>query len=201
MNGSRSTTRTGMQLETESRSCSRCGEIKALELFSPGRPGKFRAYCKPCGAAYTKLWGQANSEKRTQLRQDWAIANPKKMAEYKRIWATRNLVKSRASAASWRRRNKALVNAWTAAYRARKAGSCGSFTLAEWKDLVAKFGGVCVGCLQTLPLTVDHVRPLSKGGTSFIENIQPLCLSCNSRKRDQEIDYRPLFGTRSKGAA
>jgi len=37
----------------------------------------------------------------------------------------------------------------------------------------------------------DHVLPVSKGGTSYISNIQPLCQPCNSGKKDKHIDYRP----------
>jgi hypothetical protein len=49
-----------------------------------------------------------------------------------------------------------------------------------------------------LKLVPDHVLPLSKGGTSFILNIQPLChayaagtpAGCNNLKGAQFIDYR-----------
>ena len=42
----------------------------------------------------------------------------------------------------------------------------------------------CVTCLSQDNLTVDHVIPISKGGTNALTNLQILCRSCNSRKGD-----------------
>lgn len=39
-------------------------------------------------------------------------------------------------------------------------------------------------------LTPDHVVPLSRGGTNYIDNIQPLCGPCNSQKHAKTIDFR-----------
>jgi 5-methylcytosine-specific restriction enzyme A len=40
----------------------------------------------------------------------------------------------------------------------------------------------CSACGTTSDLTGDHRIPLSKGGTSTLENIQVLCRLCNSSK-------------------
>jgi len=74
--------------------------------------------------------------------------------------------------------------------RALSAGAAGSFSLDAFASLCAYYDNRCLCCGLAKKLTADHVVPLSKGGTNYIENIQPLCSSCNSRKHTQTVDYR-----------
>lgn len=43
----------------------------------------------------------------------------------------------------------------------------------------------CVFCAAIEPLSVDHIIPVAKGGGNEFENLQTLCVSCNSRKKDK----------------
>ncbi len=70
-------------------------------------------------------------------------------------------------------------------YIRRKRGAVGSHTIIEWDDLKAKYNYMCPCCglkEPTIKLSEDHIVPLIRGGRNDINNIQPLCLSCNSRK-------------------
>lgn len=60
----------------------------------------------------------------------------------------------------------------------------------EWVAMCLSLG-LCFKCGETENLTVDHVIPLSLGGTNTADNIQPLCSKCNSSKNNRsEEDYR-----------
>lgn len=80
--------------------------------------------------------------------------------------------------------------------RIREVNAEGDFADWEWEDLLKKFDYRCVRCgihaeaTRDGLLTVDHVVPLSRGGTGYIDNIQPLCRSCNSWKGTRTVDYR-----------
>lgn len=65
---------------------------------------------------------------------------------------------------------------------AREKGATGSHTLEEWNNLKIEFDNKCAFCRRKKKLTKDHVIPLSENGTDYIDNIQPLCRNCNSKK-------------------
>lgn len=91
----------------------------------------------------------------------------------------------------WRKNNQDKTREIGRRYRAKKKGTGGSVSNIEWKELCSHYGNICLRCGSSDKLTQDHVVPLSKGGFHTIYNLQPLCRSCNSSKRDKTIDYRP----------
>ena len=74
----------------------------------------------------------------------------------------------------------------------RNKGAPGGHTFKEWQKLKSQYGFACAACHKGEPsitLTEDHIIPLVKGGSNNIENIQPLCKSCNSRKHTKTIKF------------
>src|SRR5207245_1844755 len=94
------------------------------------------------------------------------------------------IVEKRAAKA-WRQTHKELAR-WYVQKRWLLKRAAGSFELAEWQLLKQWCDFKCLGCNKVEPvvrLTADHIVPVSKGGANHIDNIQPLCVVCNSTKR------------------
>jgi 5-methylcytosine-specific restriction endonuclease McrA len=97
---------------------------------------------------------------------------------------------------AWRRANRDLLKAMKQRRRARKRSAGPSFTTAEWAELKRLYDYTCLCCLRREPeirLVPDHIIPLGPPGTGIIENIQPLCDSCNKRKATKTTDYRQTW--------
>lgn len=46
-------------------------------------------------------------------------------------------------------------------------------------------------CGATDDIVKDHIEPVYSGGSDAIDNLQPLCRTCNSAKGPDTTDYRP----------
>jgi 5-methylcytosine-specific restriction endonuclease McrA len=71
-----------------------------------------------------------------------------------------------------------------------------------WKN--RRGTGVCHYCRRRIPpreLTMDHIVPLIRGGTSSRSNVVPCCKDCNSRKQSllpvEWQDYLDALARRS----
>ena len=89
--------------------------------------------------------------------------------------------------------NREKLTLYTNNRRVRKLEAYGSHTDEEWQKLKAFHDFKCLCCGKQEPeikLTRDHVIPLTQGGSDSIDNVQPLCARCNSKKNNKHIDYR-----------
>ena len=69
----------------------------------------------------------------------------------------------------------------------RRANTIGSLTSEQWHDACEAFDFTCAYCGNESKLTMDHVVPVSNGGSTSADNIIPACQSCNSSKNNKDI--------------
>ncbi len=75
--------------------------------------------------------------------------------------------------------------------RIKEAREKGTHSKEEWIAVLDACGNKCVKCGTDQKITKDHIKPVYQGGSDSIENIQPLCSSCNSAKGPENQDFRP----------
>lgn len=86
---------------------------------------------------------------------------------------------------AYKRRNRDSIRAsWRKARIKRRAQekTGPAFSETAWAKILKKARHLCVHCGKRRKLTIDHILPLSKGGTNHAWNLQPLCKPCNSSK-------------------
>jgi len=115
-------------------------------------------------------------------------------------WARRQTTEYKAKARVYNRawnqqrlhspKGRAYLNILDHRRRTRKTSAGGSFTPAEWQALCARYNLRCLACGKRRKLTADHVISVKNGGSSNIDNIQPLCGPCNSSKNSHNTNYR-----------
>ncbi len=138
-----------------SRTCSDCKVEKPLtqQFFTAGTNGGFSGLCKPCNRERARQWRRAHPQRVSEQ-----ISKRKQHPDY--------LVRAQVA---------------FAARRARKLCTPGKASTADVKRLFNRFDGRCAYC-GSLAQHVDHVVPLSRGGSNFIGNMLPACAACNETK-------------------
>jgi len=182
--------------------CTVCGEIQPISNFY-----KTHKQCKSCMGKIAKKYNEENADKISMMKKQWREKYPEKnrMAQkkYRKKHSEKVSIKKKNYYNENRNKLTELIKEWhkknpgkNKEYRhrryARKSGNGGSFTAKEWKALCKLYDYKCLCCGEKKKLTVDHIIPLVNGGSSYIENIQPLCISCNCSKRTKSTDYRKI---------
>jgi 5-methylcytosine-specific restriction endonuclease McrA len=132
----------------------------------------YRAKIAPTASAYHKQYLLNNKTQIQKRQSEWYLANKAHVTEMRR---------------EYRKNNPEAISKFSADRRARKKNAPTiEFTADELFQRFAYFGHCCWICgTEAVPMTADHVKPLSKGGWHCLSNIRPACKSCNSRKRDK----------------
>jgi 5-methylcytosine-specific restriction endonuclease McrA len=141
-------------------------------------------------AAYKAAWSRENTGRLRESRRRYQETHQAEIAARGRAWYAADPQRTKQQVAAWRKANPQRVADTNRRHRALKMGGPGYVDPADWLALCDAVGNRCLACGATGALEQDHVIPLSRGGLHVIENLQPLCRSCNARKHTQATDYR-----------
>lgn len=190
---------------TKSRNCKPClaiyrkayraanaDKLKAISLaYAAANRDKERARAAAWVAANPerhkanrRAYHENNKDKAKTQHRAWMAANPDKMNAYRLAWIKANPDKEIARAKAWRAANKETCCAYSANRRALKKAAHGTHTAADVQTIFTLQKGKCICCKVniTAGYHVDHIMPLSKGGSNDKYNLQLLCPTCNMSK-------------------
>ena len=171
------------------KTCYRCGQSRPLSAFIAKRNGQTYDMCSDCLHDILTRGGSRGAKVRLPH-----TATERVCYLCRRVQPNTAFTR-RADGTYFSACKDCNVNVFAHRRRARLLAAEGSFSTAEWLAVLAGHP-VCPGCArrwEEIPLPVhmksvvtrDHIVAVSKGGSNGIENIQPLCYSCNSKKGDR----------------
>ena len=145
-----------------------------------------------------RLWKTVGPVVRAFFRPNGTLLHQKRMDQEREKAGAKFQARSTAGAAGangkWKRNPEtAQQHTLTRSQRLAEARKLGSHTDAEWSNMLEICDWRCVRCGTKTegPPCKDHIRPIYRGGSDGIENIQPLCRECNSKKGPDVTDHRP----------
>ena len=160
--------------------CTKCKIEKPLEAF--GRRGKgTKSWCKQCYSnnfkAYWPAYRDANRETIVERVTRYKANHPEWEKDRKNGSRIRNIDTHRTK---------------TRRYRARKEGITGNHTgqdiLKMYKDQAGRCNNPYCRVEMLGAYSVDHVIPVSRGGSNNPDNLQLMCTPCNSSKGALTMD-------------
>lgn len=147
--------------------------------------------------ATSRAWKEANRDRNTEISLAWKNENPEYFREYSRAWRAANPEKFHENLRAWRESNPDKFLMYNRNRRARKKGAEGFHTTEDVAKIRAEQIDKCVYCRIDLKGKgqLDHIEPLSKGGSNWPSNLQFLCRPCNQSKHARDpIEFSQALG-------
>ena len=124
----------------------------------------------------------AYSRRNTEKKRGYYVAHRDEQRASMRAYYMAHREESWAYTKEYQRTHPEVLKATQERRRAAKLRSPGTVTSGQWRAICKAYGSRCAYCEEKTKLTMDHVIPLSKGGSHTPDNIVPACRSCNSAK-------------------
>ena len=193
------------------KKCYKCGGEGPFGKAKQNKDG-LTTTCTDCINKKRAVWYSEHRKERNEYRKKWVEKHPDKSKEYAKSNYSKNIEKGRADRRAYYAKNKDKMNArvrrnyhadpegrltviqkWKEAnpvlvysynYKRRciAAEAGGTATTEAIQARIAFFGGMCAYCCVRPFEHIDHVIPISEGGSNWPANLRPACASCNLSK-------------------
>ena len=167
----------------KTKKCSKCGIEKDFTEFYKlaSSPNGLQSRCKECA----KVHYQQNKDILLEQHYRWIDNNRDRHNENHRKAYSKNAEKYRNYARKFYETVIGKLNNRVQQHkrRARKNGAQGTHTRKDIERIYSQQNGRCYWCGASIEkYHVDHVIPLSKGGSDAPENLVISCQTCNQEK-------------------
>lgn len=172
--------------------CLRGYSIPRTKAWRENHPN-IRAYRRAEGRRYYKRHPEGFKRRSKVYRE----RHPKKVAARLRRWRRKNVKRIRAYESRykkrWRRKHPEAAKLKSRLARSRRRAlennAEGTYSARDIAALQVRQKGKCNGCQADISQDyhVDHIIPLSRGGSNWPSNLQLLCETCNVRKSDRTM--------------
>lgn len=149
-----------------------------------------------------KVYNSKHKEINNKRSKKYHLDNIDKRKESGREWYKKNKKHANRLSKLWKKNNKKSISTYNRKRRNLLYNTTGSHTEKEWQSKKMKYNNCCAYCginedilknkyndKKWHKLTRDHIIPISKDGTDYINNIVPSCITCNSIKNNN-IDVK-----------
>lgn len=188
------------------KTCTKCYTTKPYSDFFAAKQHTdgLHSHCKTCLKAAKRIWQRAHPDKVRAYQKRWKTENADRIKKHnrdfyqnhiqearhrRRAYTEEHAEEARERSRRWAKSHRAQRIEYQRVRYARKKNAP-RIERINRKIVYQRDKGICSLC-QTKVIwedaSLDHIIPLSKGGSHTYDNIALTHLLCNIRKRDRAI--------------